>query len=433
MSKLKFTLTLLSINSFFLAPALGDGPTCSQMGSGPDDMIMESPGGGGMAMNPKYQWDKRGHVVRVPIVLDHAYSYRERGVIFSGLQEIASKTCVKFAVHKDSHSVHGHDHVYISKTKSKGCWSYVGRVGTGKQDLSLPIGCINHRTVVHEVMHALGFSHEHVRHDRDNYVEILWGNIQQGRERNFQKKHGRADPFGPYDYESIMHYERNAFSKGGHTDTIRPLRGHAPIGKGRHMSHWDVVKINRMYKCGGGGGGGRGGGYNSPFFGFGGSSGHPEGSDTDEDISYDGGPPGAGGRPGESEDDEENDVFSGIDDDPAFAGLFPGSSKGPRGHPKGHPRSRGPPSGASFPRTPYGPPPPPGAGAPSGSDYDDAPKSGPALGPLGAPGSSFPDNPFAKIPLNPFSPRSGLPSGAPDEAPPEYYENPQENKDYFNY
>ncbi|CAL8074774.1 unnamed protein product [Orchesella dallaii] len=425
MSKLKFALTLLFIFEFFLAPALGDGPTCSQMGSGPDDMIMESPGGGGMAMNPKYQWDKRGHVVRVPIVLDHAYSYRERGVIFGGLQEIASKTCVKFAVHKDSHALHGHDHVHISKTKSKGCWSYVGRVGNGKQDLSLPIGCINHRTVVHEVMHALGFSHEHVRHDRDNYVEIMWGNIQRGRERNFQKKHGRADPFGPYDYESIMHYERNAFSTNGHADTIRPLRGSAPIGKGRHMSHWDVVKINRMYKCGGGGGGG--GGYNSPF--FGGSSGNPEGSDTDEDTSFDQGPIGSRPIDEESEDDEENDVFSGIDDDPAFAGLLSGGPKRPRGS-RGHPRARGPPS---FSRRPYGPPPPPGAGAPPipGPDFDDAPKG---AGPLSGPGSSFPDNPFAKIPLNPFSPRSGLPAGeGADEAPPEYYLNPQENKDYFSY
>lgn len=56
--------------------ALGDGPTCSQMGSGPDDMIMESPSGL-MAMNPKYQWDKRGGVVRLPVVVDHAYSTKQ--------------------------------------------------------------------------------------------------------------------------------------------------------------------------------------------------------------------------------------------------------------------------------------------------------------------------------------------------------------------
>lgn len=60
-------------------------------------------------------------------------AHKERGIIFGGLQEIASKTCVKFAVHKDQHYLRGHDFVYITKTKSKGCWSYVGRVGNGKQ------------------------------------------------------------------------------------------------------------------------------------------------------------------------------------------------------------------------------------------------------------------------------------------------------------
>ena len=32
--------------------------------------------------------------------------------------------------------------------------------------------CISKPAVVHEVMHSLGFRHEHTRNDRDNYLSI---------------------------------------------------------------------------------------------------------------------------------------------------------------------------------------------------------------------------------------------------------------------
>lgn len=36
-------------------------------------------------------------------------------------------------------------------------------------------------TVLHEMLHAMGFSHEQSRTDRDQYVRIITRNIQQGR------------------------------------------------------------------------------------------------------------------------------------------------------------------------------------------------------------------------------------------------------------
>lgn len=61
-----------------------------------------------------------------------------------------------------------------------GCWSYIGRIG-GEQKLNLQIpGCVIRKgTAVHEIMHAVGFWHEHTRDDRDDYVTINFNNIQQ--------------------------------------------------------------------------------------------------------------------------------------------------------------------------------------------------------------------------------------------------------------
>jgi choriolysin H len=56
----------------------------------------------------------------------------------------------------------------------------------GAQDLSLDDGCVSRDypgIVMHELMHAAGFFHEHTRPDRDTYVRIDFDNIIEGKGR----------------------------------------------------------------------------------------------------------------------------------------------------------------------------------------------------------------------------------------------------------
>ncbi|XP_022251606.1 zinc metalloproteinase nas-13-like [Limulus polyphemus] len=131
------------------------------------------------------------------------------------------------------------------------CSSAVGRNG-GPQLLTLGHGCVYVGVVIHELMHAVGFWHEQSRADRDEYVTILWNNIQEGMAYNFAKYTlQKIQHLGePYDYASVMHYGEYAFSKSRSQPTIKPLRPGVQIGQRNGFSNTDIRKINKLYKCG---------------------------------------------------------------------------------------------------------------------------------------------------------------------------------------
>ncbi|OQR74359.1 tolloid protein 1-like [Tropilaelaps mercedesae] len=128
-------------------------------------------------------------------------------------------TCVKFVEKEPLH------HNYIVFTERPcGCCSFVGKRGNGPQAISIGKNCDKFGIVVHELGHVVGFWHEHTRPDRDNHVHIIDKNIMQGQEYNFNKlTEEDVNSLGlPYDFDSIMHYARNTFSKHTNLDTILP-------------------------------------------------------------------------------------------------------------------------------------------------------------------------------------------------------------------
>jgi astacin len=133
---------------------------------------------------------------------------------------------------------------YVSFTKSSGCASYVGMQGGG-QEIFLSEGCST-GSIIHEIGHALGLWHEHSREDRDDYIRILWENIEPTLKHNFRQHIDDGDDAGEYDYSSIMHYGRFVFSMNG-LPTIEPLADDVAIGQRRALSDGDISAIEDLY------------------------------------------------------------------------------------------------------------------------------------------------------------------------------------------
>uniref|UniRef100_A0AAF5D0F4 Metalloendopeptidase n=1 Tax=Strongyloides stercoralis TaxID=6248 RepID=A0AAF5D0F4_STRER len=199
----------------------------------------------GLARNAIKQKYRRWPNGEIPYTLSSKYGSYAKSIIAKAMDEYHRKTCIRFV---PRNSIKHVDYIYIHP--DDGCYSLVGRVG-GRQPLSLDSGCIQTGTIVHELMHTVGFFHEQSRNDRDKYIKIIWQNVMNGADDQFEKYGINViDNLNePYDYNSIMHYGPYAFSANGKR-TISPYHANSErMGQRIEFSSIDLRKINKLYEC----------------------------------------------------------------------------------------------------------------------------------------------------------------------------------------
>ncbi len=172
---------------------------------------------------------------KIPFTIDPALPNKNR--VTDAIAHWESKTNYRFVARTTEAD-------FVTYRPSSGCSSSVGRQG-GQQFVNLGPDCTT-GNAIHETGHVVGLWHEQSREDRDHFVTIHFDKILPGFEHNFDQHINDGDDVGAYDYGSIMHYPRNAFSKDG-SDTITPINPPtAQIGQRVALSAGDIAAANSL-------------------------------------------------------------------------------------------------------------------------------------------------------------------------------------------
>ncbi len=181
----------------------------------------------------RYRWTNG----TVPYVIKPGFATRDRKEITDAIAHWHAKTEIRLVRRTNQPN-------YVVFTPSNQCSSYVGMRG-GAQPIKLAPGCSLGNTI-HEIAHAVGLWHEQGREDRDKYITVNYQNIRPNAVGNFNRHVSDGVDVGPYDYGSLMHYGRKAFSTNGR-DTITPKQSGVTIGQRSGLSAGDIATVRWMY------------------------------------------------------------------------------------------------------------------------------------------------------------------------------------------
>lgn len=165
-------------------------------------------------------------------------------LIKEAIQHYHENTCIKFKPRTNEAD-------YVVLYSGDGCNSWVGRKG-GQQTVSLGSGCDWFRTIVHELMHAVGFYHEQNRPDRDQSIKIHWENVSPAAVPQFRLlEKNETNLLTAFDFDSVMLYGPRTFSNnsGITMESIVPGKTVRDVSPDKGLSANDIYSINKLYEC----------------------------------------------------------------------------------------------------------------------------------------------------------------------------------------
>jgi Astacin (Peptidase family M12A) len=122
--------------------------------------------------------------------------------------------------------------------------------------------------IAHEIGHVLGMGHEQSRKDRNQFIRVVWNNIDDGDDHNGKAQFCRGIrnvtlPNTAYDFDSIMHYSPLQATKASGCQKVQYgdkeqcvafvpldkdwLRWPSSIGQRDHLSKGDIEAVNTLY------------------------------------------------------------------------------------------------------------------------------------------------------------------------------------------
>lgn len=180
----------------------------------------------------------------VPFEISEDLPFINKLAVMQAIAHLQTFTHLEFVEITSKNRKDHADFLSFIPAEGTSCSSHVGRQG-GRQVINLAPRC-NTMNSVHEIGHAIGLWHEQSRADRNQYIRIVWNNIEEEQRDNFEQQLSDGKDFGEYDYNSIMHYGPYAFSKNGEK-TLIPFDENAKIGQRIRLSEGDIAVINAMY------------------------------------------------------------------------------------------------------------------------------------------------------------------------------------------